>query len=169
MTARINPRNTGTFVGRLAKDPVFFMNGATVGKPANPQATAPSTVTVAVRGVVNDRVYDRESNTYRDVAHFVDFKGFVAKGKTLGIYGVMHKGQVVQIAYEPRQSSYQKDGKTVYRQDLIVRDVQLITTKADERRRAEEAAGKAAQAATVGGDWPQAAGQDPADWAQAIG
>ena len=98
--------NTVTLVGRTTRDPKIVANkngGKTV------------LFTVAV-----ERSYkDSEGNRPTD---FVAVKAFIQdKAKSNGPYDYLKKGQLVGVEAEIRTSQYEKDGKTVYSQDIVVK------------------------------------------------
>lgn len=126
----MNLRNYGIAEGRLVDDPKFFKNNDGSQK-----------VKVKI-GARNN--YKEKDGSYG--TQFVSFDGFVRKDANgTGVYGSMHKGDLVAIRYEVRNNNYQdKDGNMVYDQVLLIQEVDLkeskSTTEARASKREQEAA-----------------------------
>lgn len=129
--AIVNTANFGVVTGRLTKDPVTFDNKDKSKKVM---------VTVAVQDSFKN--HDGERKT-----QFINLEGFISnKTEGEGVYGYMHKGDLVQISFGVRTNNYTaKDGKPVYDQVLAISGVQLMESKKAQAERAVKAAAKAAE------------------------
>ncbi len=126
--------NSVTLVGRTTRDPKIVENkngGKTV------------LFTVAV-----ERNYkDSEGNRPTD---FVAVKAFIQdKAKSNGPYDYLKKGQLIGVEAEVRTSQYEKDGETVYSQDIVVKQngLSLLDRPKGSASAKEEAAEAPAEAA----------------------
>lgn len=138
----MNIRNFGIATGRLATDPVVFDNKDGSKK-------------VKVKLGIQDNFKSGPDNTKQ--ARFVEFDAFVSAEnakKGLGVYDMMHQGDLVSLQYTLQPNSYEKDGKTVYTTNLLVQSVDLLESRATTQARAAK---KAAEAAAAGAEAPAAA------------
>ena len=117
--------NNVSLVGRTTRTPKILenKNGKTV------------LLTLAV-----ERSYkDKEGNRPVD---YVQVKGFIPAGaKSNGPFDYIGKGQLIAIEGEVRSSVFEKDGETVYSQDIIIKQngVHLIErSKVDNKGEATE-------------------------------
>lgn len=128
--------NSVTLVGRTTRDPKIVENkngGKTV------------LFTVAV-----ERNYkDSEGNRPTD---FVAVKAFIQdKAKSNGPYDYLKKGQLIGVEAEIRTSQYEKDGETVYSQDIVVKQngLSLLDRPKGSASAKEEVAEAPAEAADL--------------------
>lgn len=135
----MNTRNFGIVTGRLAQDPVVFDNKDGSKK-------------VKVKLAVADNFKSGPDQVKQ--TRFVELDGFVnaenAK-KGLGVYGMMHQGDMVSLQYTLQPNSYEKGGETVYVTNLLIQQVDLLESRATTQARAAKKAieGAAAPAAAT--------------------
>lgn len=136
--ARINTRNAGTAIGRLASDPRFFDN-------KDGSRTVRFTVLV-------DQDYVN-ANGERGV-DAVPVERFIPADRSNGVFDMAHQGDLVQVSYRATTDSYvDRNGERRYVTKLIVADVQLLesrkvtTERLAKRAAAQDAQNRAAQAA----------------------
>lgn len=135
--ARINTRNAGTAIGRLASDPRFFDN-------KDGSRTVRFTVLV-------DQDYVN-ANGERGV-DAVPVERFIPADRSNGVFDMAHQGDLVQVSYRATTDSYvDRNGERRYVTKLIVTDVQLLesrkvtTERLAKRAAAQDAQNRAAQA-----------------------
>jgi single-strand DNA-binding protein len=123
-----NPRNTGTRIGRLARDPKVFTN-----KDGS-------------KTVLFTLMVDRNYTNAQDVreADAIDLEAFVSnKTNGNGPYDRIHAGDLVAVQDTIRKNVYQKNGQTVYEQKLMAEEITFLesktTTQARLAKRAAEA------------------------------
>lgn len=136
--ARINTRNAGTAIGRLASDPRFFDN-------KDGSRTVRFTVLVDQDFV--------SANGERGV-DAVPVERFIPADRGNGVFDMAHQGDLVQVSYRATTDSYvDRNGERRYVTKLIVSDVQLLesrkvtTERLAKRAAAQDAQNRAAQAA----------------------
>lgn len=136
--ARINTRNNGTAIGRLASDPRFFDN-------KDGSRTVRFTVLVDQDFV--------SANGERGV-DAVPVERFIPADRGNGVFDMAHQGDLVQVSYRATTDSYvDRNGERRYVTKLIVADVQLLesrkvtTERLAKRAAAQDAQNRAAQAA----------------------
>lgn len=136
--ARINTRNNGTAIGRLASDPRFFDN-------KDGSRTVRFTVLVD-QDFVN-------ANGERGV-DAVPVERFIPADRGNGVFDMAHQGDLVQVSYRATTDSYvDRNGERRYVTKLIVADVQLLesrkvtTARLAKRAAEQDAQNRAAQAA----------------------
>jgi len=136
--ARINTRNAGTAIGRLASDPRFFNN-------KDGSRTVRFTVLV-------DQDYVN-ANGERGV-DAVPVERFIPADRSNSVFDMAHQGDLVQVSYRATTDSYvDRNGERRYVTKLIVSDVQLLesrkvtTERLAKRAAAQDAQNRAAQAA----------------------
>lgn len=136
--ARINTRNNGTAIGRLASDPRFFDN-------KDGSRTVRFTVLVDQDFV--------SANGERGV-DAVPVERFIPADRGNGVFDMAHQGDLVQVSYRATTDSYvDRNGERRYVTKLIVSDVQLLesrkvtTERLAKRAAAQDAQNRAAQAA----------------------
>jgi single-strand DNA-binding protein len=129
--ARINTRNAGTAIGRLASDPRFFDN-------KDGSRTVRFTVLV-------DQDYVN-ANGERGV-DAVPVERFIPADRSNGVFDMAHQGDLVQVSYRATTDSYvDRNGERRYVTKLIVTDVQLLESrKVTTARLAKRAAEQDAQ------------------------
>lgn len=129
--ARINTRNAGTAIGRLASDPRFFDN-------KDGSRTVRFTVLV-------DQDYVN-ANGERGV-DAVPVERFIPADRGNGVFDMAHQGDLVQVSYRATTDSYvDRNGERRYVTKLIVADVQLLESrKVTTERLAKRAAAQDAQ------------------------
>ena len=73
---------------------------------------------------------------------FIPFEGFVQADKEIGVYGLMHKGDLVRISAELRSDTFEKDGATQYGIVQRINAIELKESKTvtDARLAARETA-----------------------------
>lgn len=137
--ARINTRNHGTAIGRLASDPKFFDN-------KDGSRTVRFTVLVD-QDFVN-------SNGERGV-DAVPVERFIPSDRGNGVFDMIHQGDLVDVSYRTTTDSYvdRNTGERRYVTKLIVADVQMLesrkvtTARLAKRVAEQDAQNRAAQAA----------------------
>lgn len=136
--ARINTRNAGTAIGRLASDPRFFDN-------KDGSRTVRFTVLV-------DQDYVN-ANGKRGV-DAVPVERFIPADRGNGVFDMAHQGDLVQVSYRATTDSYlDRNGERRYVTKLIVSDVQLLesrkvtTERLAKRTAAQDAQNRATQTA----------------------
>lgn len=98
--------NNTTLVGRLARDLNIIEN-------ANGSKTVLMTIAV-------NRSYKNSEGKVD--ADFIQVKAFIQpNAKTNGPFDYMEKGQLIGVDAELRSTKFEKDGKTVYGMDVIVK------------------------------------------------
>lgn len=132
----MNLRNYGVAIGRLTKDPVSFTNS---------DGSRKVMLTIAAQDNF------RSGPDKKKDSQFIEVEAFLSKDtKGDGVYGYMHKGDLIGVEYTVKSSSYEKDGKTVYAQSLMVQSVDLMegkrTTDARQAKNAAAATDAAAPA-----------------------
>ena len=102
----LNLRNYGVYEGRLTQDPVFFTT-----------AGGGESVILKVacrRNYTSNGASEPESD-------FAEFRGFVPKDTANhGVYGYLHKGDLVSIQYSLRTGSSEKAGELKYYQSCQI-------------------------------------------------
>ena len=134
--ARINTRNHGTAIGRLASDPRFFEN-------------KDGSRTVRLTVLVDQDFTDGNGERGTDA---VPVERFIPSDRGNGVFDMVHQGDLVQVSYRTTVDSYvDRDGNHRYATKLIVADVQMlesrkVTTERLARRAAtQDAQNRAAQ------------------------
>ena len=118
-----NVNNSGTVTGRLAADPVSFINADGSKK--------------VMLTVYADRNFKNSTTGQRD-SDRVSLETFVrVETDGLGIFGHMHKGDLVSLGYTVRSGSYadKLTGEVIYFQVLRVEDVSLLESLATTNER----------------------------------
>lgn len=109
-------KNSVDLLGHLSKDPLLFENDTKVG-----------ILTVAVH-----RKY-RDPNTKKPITDFVQVKTFGKLAENCCKY--LTSGSQVQIDAEVRPTSYEKDGKREYTQEIVATEVRFLSkTKQKENQ-----------------------------------
>lgn len=132
-----NPNNNACFIGRLGADPKVFTN-----------KDGSATVKITLYAQNNFKNSDQTVGTVR-----ASFKTFVSKEKMangLGVYGRIHKGDLISVLYEIRNNDYTRpDGTKVYSEvkqitSLTMNESRQITEQRQANRAATAAAAEAA-------------------------
>lgn len=151
--ARINTRNNGTAIGRLASDPRFFDN-------------KDGSRTVRFTVLVDQDYVNTNGERGTDA---VPVERFIPADRSNGVFDMIHQGDLAQVSYRATTDSYvDRTGERRYVTKLIVADVQMLesrkvtTERLAKRAAAQDAQNRAAQAAQ-----PVAAPVAPAPAAQA--
>lgn len=136
--ARINPRNNGTAIGRLASDPRLFEN-------------KDGSRTVRLTVLVDQDFTDRNGERGTDA---VPVERFIPTDRGNGVFDMIHQGDLVQVSYRATVDSYvDRDGERRYVTKLIVADVQMLesrkvtTARLAKRAAEQDAQNRAAQSA----------------------
>ena len=136
--ARINPRNNGTAIGRLASDPRLFEN-------------KDGSRTVRLTVLVDQDFTDRNGERGTDA---VPVERFIPADRGNGVFDMVHQGDLVQVSYRTTTDSYiDRNGERRYVTKLIVADVQMLesrrvtTERLAKRAAQQDAQNRAAQAA----------------------
>ena len=136
--ARINTRNAGTAIGRLASDPRFFDN-------------KDGSRTVRFTVLVNQDYVNANGERGVDA---VPVERFIPADRGNGVFDMAHQGDLVQVSYRATTDSYvDRNGERRYVTKLIVTDVQLLesrkvtTARLAKRAAEQDAQNRAAQAA----------------------
>lgn len=127
----INIQNNGFAIGRLTRDPKVFPNS---------DGSKKVLFTIAVPRNYKNSANERDSD-------FLPMEAFIPAARAdLGVYGYMHKGDKVAIAYAVQSSTYtdKNTGAPVYKIGLNVQEVSLQESKATTAARAATAAAQAA-------------------------
>lgn len=135
--ARINTRNAGTAIGRLASDPRFFDN-------------KDGSRTVRFTVLVDQDYVNANGERGTDA---VPVERFIPADRGNGVFDMAHQGDLVQVSYRATTDSYvDRNGERRYVTKLIVADVQLLesrkvtTERLAKRAAAQDAQNRAAQA-----------------------
>lgn len=134
-----NPRNSGTVIGRLTKDPVVFNNQDGSKK-------------VAFTLMADHDYTDAQGNRGADAVPVEAFVRATTNG--LGPFASIHKGDLVAVAVKLRQDRYTKNGVEVFDLKAIVQDITFLEPRSvtqarvSERVAAVEAQNKALQTQT---------------------
>ena len=146
--ARINTRNAGTAIGRLASDPRFFDN-------------KDGSRTVRFTVLVDQDYVNANGERGTDA---VPVERFIPADRGNGVFDMAHQGDLVQVSYRATTDSYvDRNGERRYVTKLIVTDVQLLesrkvtTARLAKRAAEQDAQNRAAQAAQAAAPVQQAA------------
>ena len=136
--ARINTRNAGTAIGRLASDPRLFEN-------------KDGSRTVRFTVLVDQDYVNANGERGTDA---VPVERFIPADRGNGVFDMAHQGDLVQVSYRATTDSYvDRNGERRYATKLIVTDVQLLesrkvtTARLAKRAAEQDAQNRAAQAA----------------------
>ena len=136
--ARINIRNAGTAIGRLASDPRFFDN-------------KDGSRTVRFTVLVDQDYVNANGERGTDA---VPVERFIPADRGNGVFDMAHQGDLVQVSYRATTDSYvDRNGERRYVTKLIVTDMQLLesrkvtTARLAKRAAEQDAQNRAAQAA----------------------
>lgn len=112
--ARINTRNHGTALGRLAADPRFFDN-------------SDGSRTVRFTVLVDQDFTDRNGERGTDP---VPVERFIPANRDNGVFDMIHKGDLVEVSYRVTTDSYvDRAGERHFATKLIVSDVQMLESR----------------------------------------
>lgn len=118
-----NPNNNNTAIGRVAGDPVRFVNSDGSSR-------------------VKFSVYSDRNFTNRNgeiVSDIIPLDSGYLGPDQVGPFGRIHKGDQVAVTHEVRSRPYEKDGETVYpAPTLEVQNVQFLEKKAVTETRLAE-------------------------------
>lgn len=135
--ARINPKNFGVAIGRLASDPRFFNN-------------RDGSRTVRFTVLVDQDFVNAGGERGTDA---VSVERFIPNDRGNGVFDMIHQGDLVEVSYRVTTDSYvDRNDERRYVTKLIVSDVQMlesrkVTTERLAKRAAEQdAKNRAAQA-----------------------
>ncbi|MFG1857481.1 single-stranded DNA-binding protein, partial [Actinomadura geliboluensis] len=111
-----NPANTGTLIGRLARDVRVFDN-----QDGSKQVTF---------AVCVDRNYRNAQNETPSDA--IPVKAFIRKDTDFDKtpFAMIHRGDQVSIAFSLRADDYTRDGKRVYETTVRIEGIKLLEPKA---------------------------------------
>lgn len=150
--ARINTRNAGTAIGRLASDPRFFDN-------------KDGSRTVRFTVLVDQDYVNANGERGTDA---VPVERFIPADRGNGVFDMAHQGDLVQVSYRATTDSYvDRNGERRYVTKLIVTDVQLLesrkvtTARLAKRAAEQDAQNRAAQAAQAAAPVQQVAAPAP--------
>lgn len=136
--ARINPKNFGVAIGRLASDPRFFNN-------------RDGSRTVRFTVLVDQDFVNAGGERGTDA---VSVERFIPNDRGNGVFDMIHQGDLVEVSYRVTTDSYvDRNDERRYVTKLIVSDIQMlesrkVTTERLAKRAAEQdAKNRAAQAA----------------------
>lgn len=121
-----NPANNVTLTGRLAADPISFANSDGSHK-------------VVFTLMVEDD-FVKKSTGKRDV-QAIDLEAFVSKervatGNGLGVYDLIHKGDLITVSASLRSNNYtDKNGTKVYKMTVFIDGVRMLESKATTESR----------------------------------
>ena len=135
--ARINPKNFGVAIGRLASDPRFFNN-------------QDGSRTVQFTVLVDQDFVNAGGERGTDA---VSVERFIPNDRGNGVFDMIHKGDLVEVSYRVTTDSYvDRNGERRYVTKLIVSDVQMLesrkvtTERLAKRAAQQDAQNRAAQA-----------------------
>lgn len=130
----MNLSNFGTIEGRPTRDIVI---------KENKDGSKKALFTVAVQNNYKSKA------TGKKESQFIPVEGFIPAGQGNGVYDLIHKGDLIGIAYELKSDSFEKDGETQYKLIVKINQIDLKESKAttDARLKAREEAAKAEPAA----------------------
>ena len=150
--ARINTRNAGTAIGRLASDPRFFDN-------------KDGSRTVRFTVLVDQDYVNANGERGTDA---VPVERFIPADRGNGVFDMAHQGDLVQVSYRATTDSYvDRNGERRYVTKLIVTDVQLLesrkvtTARLAKRAAEQDAQNRATQAAQAAAPVQQVAAPAP--------
>lgn len=134
-----NPNNSGTFIGRLGADPVIFPNNDGSAK-----------VKLSVYAQNNFKNKDGNTGSVR-----ASFEAYLSPEKVSngnGVYGLIHEGDFISVAYEIRNNDYKNQkGEMIYDEVKQIVNLMINESKATtESRLAARKAAESAAAATQG-------------------
>ena len=136
--ARINPKNFGVAIGRLASDPRFFNN-------------RDGSRTVRFTVLVDQDFVNAGGERGTDA---VSVERFIPNDRGNGVFDMIHQGDLVEVSYRVTTDSYvDRNGERRYVTKLIVSDVQMLenrkvtTERLAKRAAQQDAQNRAAQAA----------------------
>lgn len=136
--ARINPKNFGVAIGRLASDPRFFDN-------------RDGSRTVRFTVLVDQDFVNAGGERGTDA---VSVERFIPNDRGNGVFDMIHQGDLVEVSYRVTTDSYvDRNGERRYVTKLIVSDVQMLesrkvtTERLAKRATQQDAQNRAAQAA----------------------
>ena len=135
--ARINPKNFGVAIGRLASDPRFFNN-------------RDGSRTVRFTVLVDQDFVNAGGERGTDA---VSVERFIPNDRGNGVFDMIHQGDLVEVSYRVTTDSYvDRNGERRYVTKLIVSDVQMLesrkvtTERLAKRAAQQDAQNRAAQA-----------------------
>lgn len=136
--ARINPKNFGVAIGRLASDPRFFNN-------------RDGSHTVRFTVLVDQDFVNAGGERGTDA---VSVERFIPNDRGNGVFDMIHQGDLVEVSYRITTDSYvDRNDERRYVTKLIVSDVQMLesrkvtTERLAKRAAQQDAQNRAAQAA----------------------
>lgn len=136
--ARINPKNFGVAIGRLASDPRFFNN-------------RDGSRTVRFTVLVDQDFVNADGERGTDA---VSVERFIPNDRGNGVFDMIHQGDLVEVSYRVTTDSYvDRNGERRYVTKLIVSDVQMLesrkvtTERLTKRAAQQDAQNRAVQAA----------------------
>jgi single-stranded DNA-binding protein len=136
--ARINPKNFGVAIGRLASDPRFFNN-------------RDGSRTVRFTVLVDQDFVNVGGERGTDA---VSVERFIPNDRGNGVFDMIHQGDLVEVSYRVTTDSYvDRNDERRYVTKLIVSDVQMLesrkvtTERLAKRAAQQDAQNRAAQAA----------------------
>lgn len=136
--ARINPKNFGVAIGRLASDPRFFNN-------------RDGSRTVRFTVLVDQDFVNTGGERGTDA---VSVERFIPNDRGNGVFDMIHQGDLVEVSYRVTTDSYvDRNDERRYVTKLIVSDVQMLesrkvtTERLAKRAAQQDAQNRAAQAA----------------------
>ena len=133
--ARINPKNFGVAIGRLASDPRFFNN-------------RDGSRTVRFTVLVDQDFVNAGGERGTDA---VSVERFIPNDRGNGVFDMIHQGDLVEVSYRVTTDAYvDRNGERRYVTKLIVSDVQMLESrKVTTERLAKRAAQQDAQNRTA--------------------
>lgn len=118
-----NPRNSGTVIGRLTKDPVVFTNQDGSKKVAFT--------------LMSDHDYtDAQGNRGADAVPVEAFVRATTNGT--GPFASIHKGDLVAVAVKLKQDRYQKNGVEVFELKAVVQSITFLEPRSVTQARVSE-------------------------------
>lgn len=136
--ARINPKNFGVAIGRLASDPRFFSN-------------RDGSRTVRFTVLVDQDFVNAGGERGTDA---VSVERFIPNDRGNGVFDMIHQGDLVEVSYRITTDSYvDRNDERRYVTKLIVSDIQMLesrkvtTERLAKRAAQQDAQNRAAQAA----------------------
>jgi len=103
--------NEGTMIGRATRDPEMRYT---------PGGVAVTNLDLAV----GDDYFDKSSNAWVERTNFFRFTAFSGTGERVA--EKIGKGDKVLVKYSMRNSNYERDGKTVYQNSMLIYSYQML-------------------------------------------
>jgi len=101
----------------MGRDYSYAVCQATVVKDAEMQYLPSGMALTKLRVAIGDDYFDKKTNEWVNRSDFFNFTFWGDAAQRVGEQGLV--GSKVLIEYRPKNNNYEKDGKTVYRDDFV--------------------------------------------------